>query len=133
MKDIEPQVFTAIATALRAAFPGIYVTGEYEREPATFPHVCIEEFDNYVSTAQLDSATSEKFSALAYTVNIYSNKKAGKKSECRAIAAVVSDAMFKLNFIRTMQTPAPNMYEATIYRLTAQFRASTDGEKVYRR
>ena len=133
MIDIESQVFTALATALRAAFPGISVTGEYQRIPAAFPHVCIEESDNFISTEQLDSADTEKFISVLYTVNVYSNAEAGRKSECRAIAKVVDDTMYKLNFIRSAQTPVPNMQEATIYRLTSLYRAKTDGTKIYRR
>ncbi len=133
MIDIESQVFTAVATALRAEFPGIDVSSTYERVPASFPHVTITESDNYLPTATLDSSHTEKFAALMYEVNVYSNKTSGRKSEARAIAKVVDDVMYSLNFVRTSQTPAPNLYEANVYRIVARYNATTDGTNIFRR
>lgn len=41
MIDVENQIYTPIAQALREAFPGINVSGEYVRTPSSFPHVSI--------------------------------------------------------------------------------------------
>ena len=48
MINIENDVFTALATALRGQFPGIYVAGEYITAPPSFPAVTFVEADNYV-------------------------------------------------------------------------------------
>ena len=74
MKDIENQVFTPIAQAIRAAYSGAFVTGEYVRAPSRFPHVSIVESDNYTSAQRLDTAGEEKYSTVMYEVNVYSNK-----------------------------------------------------------
>lgn len=130
--DIENQVFTPIAQAVRGQFAGAFVTGEYVKAPAKFPHISIVESDNYMTARRLDSGNAEKYSTLMYEVNVYSNKTSGKKSECRAIMALIDGMMYGFNFTRLSMTPVPNLEDATIYRITARYRAETDGEKIYR-
>lgn len=133
MIDVESEVFSAIAGPLREAFPGIYLTGEYIRQPPSFPHVSIEERDNSVETSLQTSAGVESYAELLVEVNVYSNKTAGKKTECKAILKLVDDLMFKMNFTRISCFPVPNMEDASIYRMTARYRAVTDGKTMYRR
>ena len=47
MIDVESQIYTPIAEALRAQFPGILVSGEYVNAPTRFPYVSLVEQDNY--------------------------------------------------------------------------------------
>lgn len=68
-----------------------------------------------------------------FEINIYSNKADGRKTECKAIAKVIDDVMFRMNFKRMALTPIPNMEDATIYRIVARYRAMTDGKYFYRR
>lgn len=132
MIDIETDVFSPIAQAIKAEFPGAFVTGEYVKAPAAFPHVSIVESDNYMTVRHLDTADSERFSTLMYEVNVYSNKATGKKSECKSIMALIDNLMYGLNFTRLSMAPIPNLEDATIYRITARYRAETDGVKIYR-
>ena len=132
MIDIESLVFAPLSSAIKTEYENAIVTGEYVREPAGFPHISIVEADNYIPTALLDSADTERFAQLMYEVNIYSNKVKGKKSEARAILQIVDTIMYSLNFTRTVMTPVPNLEDASIYRLTARYSAVTDGEKIYR-
>lgn len=133
MIDIENDIYTPIAAALRSKFPAINVSGEYVREPSQFPHVTIIEQDNYVTPAHLDSSDTEKFATIMFEVNVYSNKTVGKKTECKSILSVIDSMMFARNLVRTSRTPVPNMENATIYRLTARYEAETDGKMIYRR
>lgn len=133
MIDVESKVYTPIATALRSAFQGIDVSGEYVNAPSVFPHVSIVEADNYTTLAHLDNSDSEKYATLMYEVNVYSNKGARKKSECKQIMATIDDLMYSMNFTRIAMTPIPNMGNASIYRVTARYRAETDGTNIYRR
>lgn len=133
MIDVESKVYTPIAVALRDAFSGIFVSGEYVKAPSSFPHVSIVEMDNYTSADRLDTADEERFSTLMYEVNVYSNKTSGKKSECKKIIGFIDDLMYKMNFKRLSLAPVPNMDDATIYRMTARYRVETDGENFYRR
>jgi len=133
MIDVESKVYTPIAVALRDAFSGIFVSGEYVKAPSSFPHVSLVEMDNYTSADRLDTADEERFSTLMYEVNVYSNKTFGKKSECKKIIGFIDDLMYKMNFKRLSLAPVPNMDDATIYRMTARYRVETDGENFYRR
>lgn len=133
MIDIESEIYGPIAKTLREDFPGINVSGEYVRSPSVFPHVTIEESDNYISQDKLSSSDVEEYSSLLYTVNVYSNKTSGKKAECRKIMARISELLYAKNFRRISCTPVPNMQNATIYRLVAQFVVETDGKTLYRR
>lgn len=132
MIDIESWVYDPIAKALRTEFTGINVTSEYVRAPSEFPHTSIVESDNYTSTGRLDTADTERFATVMYEVNVYSNKASGKKSEARAILKKIDEMMYARNFTRIAMTPVPNMEESTIYRLTARYRAETDGNNLYR-
>ena len=51
MIDVESQIYTPIAEALRAQFPGILVSGEYVNAPTRFPYVSLVEQDNYTTEA----------------------------------------------------------------------------------
>lgn len=133
MIDVESKVYTPIAVALRDAFSGIFVSGEYVKAPSSFPHVSLVEMDNYTSADRLDTADEERFSTLMYEVNVYSNKTSGKKSECKEIIGFIDKLMYKMNFKRLSLAPVPNMDDATIYRMTARYRVETDGENFYRR
>lgn len=131
--DIEAIVFTPIAEALRKQFPGIAVSGEYINAPSKFPYVSISEQDNYTSANRLDSGDNERFATVMYEVNVYSDKAGLKKSVCRGIMEVIDKMLLKKNFTRLSMSPVPNMENATIYRLTARYRAETDGITLYRK
>lgn len=133
MIDIENQVYTTVVNKLKESFPDVNVSGEYVREPARFPHVSVEEKDNYVVQESLDSANVEKFASLMYEITIYSNKQGQKKQEAKEILKNVDLTMYSLNFIRTSKTPVPNLENATIYRVVARYEAVTDGEHIYRK
>ena len=132
MIDIENQVFTPIAQEVRSQFTGAFVTGEYVKAPHAFPHVSIVEADNYTSLNHRDNATTEKYGTIMYEVNVYSNKQSGKKTECKQIMELIDSMMFARNFTRLSLTPVPNMEDSTIYRLTARYRAETDGTRIFR-
>lgn len=132
MIDIENQIYTKIATALRADFEGITVSGEYVKAPPSFPFVSIVEQDNYTTRSHLDSSDNERYVTLMYEINIYSDRAGQKKAICKKIAKYIDDMMYKLNFRRTSLSPVPNLENATIYRLVGRYSAETDGTQIYR-
>ena len=132
MIDIENQIYTPIAKALRNKFSGIIVSGEYINAPPDFPYVSIVEQDNYTTQAHMDNGSVE-FSTLMYEVNVYSNKSVGKKAACREIITFIDNLMYSKNFRRISLSPVPNMENATIYRLVARYKAETDCTNLYRR
>lgn len=123
MIDIESQVFNKVAAKVRAVYPGIYMTGEYNRTPPKFPAVSIEEKDNQVWRKSRDTIEIENEAELMYEVNVYSNKVPGKKLEAKAIAQTVDEAMKSLGFTRRAMTPIPNLEDATVYRIVMRYRA----------
>ena len=74
MIDVEKQIYTPIAAALREKFPGISVSGEYVKAPPKFPYVSIVEQDNYTTISRLDSSDRERYATILYEVNVYSNQ-----------------------------------------------------------
>ena len=134
MINIESEIFNIVAKAVRNIYPDIYISGEYVKSPPRFPAVFLVEMDNstYVRTQSSDNV--ENHVELMYEVNIYSNKKSGKKSECKAIASLIDNELATLNFSRTMLQPIPNMDDATIYRITGRYKAVVSKDKkIYRR
>lgn len=131
MIDCENEVYTRIARVLRDKFPGINIAGEYVNAPSSFPHVSITQSDNSVVSEQMTGIA--EMAQVMFEINIYSNKADGRKTECKAIAKVIDDVMFRMNFKRMALTPIPNMEDATIYRIVARYRAMTDGKYFYRR
>ena len=130
----EDELFTKLATSIRAQFTGAYVVGEYINAPSKFPAVYIVEMDNTVNRAGRDTSTIENFSDVMYQVDIFSNKNKGKKSECKAIAAFVDAQFAALGFTRSYLNPVPNMDDATIYRMTGRWIATVSKDNVvYRR
>lgn len=133
MIDVEAKVYTPVATALRAAFSGIEVSGDYSKVPSQFPFVSMVEADNFTSPGHIDNGDAEKFATIMYEINAYSDKADGKKSECKAIMKLIDELMYRMNFTRIALAPVPNLSKPTIYRMTARYRAETDGTTLYRR
>lgn len=134
MIDVENEVFNTVATDVRAKYPDIYMVGEYVKTPPKFPCVSLVEMDNQSYQQTEDSGSVENHASLMYEVNIYSNKTVGKKSECKAIAALIDERMLALGFARTMLQPIPNLDDATIYRMVGRYSAVISKNKVlYRR
>ena len=131
MIDCENEVYTRIARVLRDKFPGINIAGEYVNAPSSFPHVSITQSDNSVVSEQMTG--SAEMAQVMFEINIYSNKADGRKTECKSIAKVIDDVMFKMNFKRIALTPIPNMEDATLYRIVPRYRVMTDGKYFYRR
>ena len=121
MIDIEREVFSIIAKALREKYPNVSVVGEYVKSPSRFPCVSIIESDNSVYNRTQTSGSLENHVEVMYEVNIYSNKTSGKKSECKGIASLIDNEFATLGFSRIMLQPIPNMDDATIYRMLGRY------------
>ena len=134
MIDYLNEIFTAVATSLRKGHAGITVTGEYTRMPSKFPAVTLDEIENVTVDELEDSSAAEQYSALTYRLQIFSNKQSGKKAEARSIFATADRVMCGLGFRRITYTTTPEIYESTIYSITATYEAIADADGViYRR
>lgn len=134
MIDIENAVFNTVATKVREIFPDIFMVGEYVKSPSSFPAVSLVEMDNSTRIETIDSGSNENHANVMYEVNVYSNKTAGKKSECKEIIALIDTEMLALGFSRVTLTPVPNEYDSTIYRMVGRYRATVSTKhEIFRR
>ena len=124
MINVENEVFSTVATALRAEFPGIFVAGETVAAPSTFPAVMLMEQDNSTYRRTMELSGLENHAKVMYQVEIYSNKSSGKKAECKAILAIIDAEMQRMGFLRIGggPMPIPNA-DATKYRMVARYSA----------
>ena len=133
MTHCENEVYTKLKAAILAKYPGADVQAEYVHSPSVLPHVSIELSDTQVMRIAMDTSDTSKMDVVMFTVTIYSNLGSGKREQARGILDVVDEEMYQMNFRRLSAIPLPNMADATIYRLTARYRAATDGQYFYRR
>ena len=131
MIDIENKIYSPIRTALVNAYDGIYVTSEPTATSAKFPAVSIVQEDSYMSVNKLDNSGTERFATVMFQVDVYSNKASGRKTQCKEIMNTIDTMLYALNFTRISLTPIP-MANDGYYRLTARYRAETDGTNLYR-
>lgn len=134
MIDIENEIFSVVASAIRNEYPEAYVASEYVKSPPRFPSVSIVEIDNTAYDRTQTSNCLENHADVTYEVNIYSNKTSGKRSECKAIASLIDNELAALGLSRTMLQPIPNMDDATIYRMLGRYKGVVSKDKyVFRR
>lgn len=135
MLNFSNEVFTNVATVVRDAHTGTTVIGENTRQPSKFPTVTIDETENVVVDNLEDSSNEEKFAGVTYKVQVFSNKLNGKKTEAREIFSTVDATMRRMGFRRKTYTTTPEIYESTIYCITATYEAvvSTAGYVYARR
>ena len=126
MIDYMNEIFTAVAVPVREAHPGVAVSGEYTRKPSSFPAVTLDETENVIVDALEDSSNEETYSGVSYRLQIFSNKIGGKKAEARSIFATADSIMRRLGFRRVGYTATPEIYESTIYSITAIYEAIID-------
>lgn len=123
MIDYQNEVFTQVATTVRAKHEGVSIGGEYVRRPSEFPTITLDEIENVTVAELVDSSDTEKFSGVTYRLQVFSNKVRGKKAEARAIFATADSVMLGLGFRRITYTTTPEIYESTIYSITATYEA----------
>lgn len=128
MIDLENDIFTAIATAVRTAHPTATVVGEYTETPASFPCVTIVEADNRV-LQYMRTNKIENYASVMYEVNIFSDAAVGKKSQAKAIANTLDSAFESAGFTRMMREQIPNMRDAAIYRIVCRYEAVIGAEQ----
>lgn len=130
MIDYQNEIFTSVATEVRSKHAGTTVTGEYTRSPSKFPALTVDEIENVTIPELVDSSKEEKFCGLTYRVQSFSNKTAGKKAEARAIFATADIVMLGLGFRRITYSTTPEIYDSTIYSITATYEAIVDANGV---
>ena len=123
MIDKLNEIFTSVATSVRGKHTGTTVTGEYTRKPSKFPAVTLDEIQNVVVDRLEDSSKAENFAGVTYRLQVFSNKRTGKKAEAREIFATADAEMRRMGFRRVTYTTTPEIYDSTIYNITATYEA----------
>lgn len=126
MIDFENEIFTDVATDLREKHEGVVVKGEYVRTPADFPTVALSEIENVTVDELMDSTGEENYSGLGYRLQVFSNKTSGKKAEAKAIFATADKKIRGMGFRRKTYTTTPEIYNSTIFSITATYEAIVD-------
>lgn len=121
MIDFNNEIFTTVAKAVRDNHVGTTVTGEYTRMPSKFPTVTLDETSNVMVDRLEDSSNEERFAGVTYRLQVFSNKQNGKKAEARAIFATADAEMRRMGFRRVSYATTPEIYESTIYEITATY------------
>lgn len=122
MIDMESLVYTTVRAAVVAEYgDSVCMAGIQTSAPAKFPFVTVIQQDNPVYVRSQDSGSLENHVQPMFEVNVYSNKKNGKKEECKAIIGTVDDALMGMGFTRTMMSPILNLLDDTVYRITARY------------
>ena len=130
MIDYLNEIFTTVAVAVRGSHEGTTVTGEFTRRPPVFPTVTLDETQNVTMGNLVDSSDEERYSGVTYRLQVFSNKQNGKKAEAREIFATADKIMLDLGFRRVTYTTTPEIYESTIYSITATYEAVLDANGV---
>lgn len=128
MIDYNSEVFTSVATAVRDNRADVTVTGEYTRRPSKFPAVTLDEISNVMVDWLEDSSNEEKFAAVTYKIQTFSNKQSGKKAEARKIFATADAEMRRMGFRRVTYTTTPEIYDSTVYEISATYEAIVSWE-----
>lgn len=128
MIDVNNEVFTNVAERVRGNHAGTTVTGEYTRMPSKFPAVTLDETQNVMVGWLEDSSNEEKFAGVGYRLQVFSNKQSGKKAEARAIFATADAEMRRMGFRRMTYTTTPEIYDSTVYCITATYEAVISAE-----
>lgn len=124
MIDIFNEVFTEVATPLRAKFRSIRVTGEYVQTPVSYPAVALDEIDN--TETSTDSSGRERYNRVRYRVQVFSNKTSGKRAEARSIQNEVDKVFKSMGFKRASYSTTPDIINNTVYCITTVFSAIVD-------
>lgn len=133
MIDIENAVFSLVAGAVEKEFPGARCVSEIPDAPAAFPTVSVRETDNAVYRKTLDGDQTEHHALVLFDIDVFSNREAGAKQQCRDILRLVDRLMMKLGFTRTAYGFTRNA-DSRVARATARYQGVVSEDfRIYRR
>ena len=126
MFELQKEIFTAVATAVLDQYSTCRITNAFIYAPSAFPCVAIVLSDDGTNYQMRDSSNADNFRDITVTVDVYSNKTNGKKTEAESIMQIVIDKLFSLNFHMVSCKPFSELNNAQNYRITATFVATAD-------
>ena len=131
MIDKFNELATSVATAVRSAHSGTWVTGERTAKPAHFPCVAIVEADRVEDARRTDNSLKENTIVMLVEITVFSNKTSERRSECIGILATASDVLKQKNGRMISKVEGYLDQDSTIYMVQARYRLATDGTYWY--
>lgn len=128
MFDIQREIFTKVADAVLAVSPTCRITNAFVYVPPSFPCVAVVLSDDGTKDETIDSSHADNFRDITITVDVYSNKTDGKKTEAETLMQKVQDTLLPLNFKMVSCKPFSNINNASNYRITATFTATVGAD-----
>lgn len=132
MIDCENQVIDEVTSLVDSQFPGIDISSDWSRAPASFPYFVIYAGESHDLESTWDSGNNV-VQVFTFVAQAYSNKTGGGRTQCKKILAIVDDYMKTINAKRESRTALPNIEDTTIYRMGATYIVATDGKHFFRR
>jgi len=100
MYDIEPELYTVIATRLREKYGDSFnVVNKAMAKPSQFPAVAIAENGSMAYSRTLNS--KRRHTQSSWTVEIHSNDEFEGRYQCKEIAASIDEVMIEHNFVES--------------------------------
>ncbi len=125
MHDFETAIFDALATAMEALFPGVYVVSEdLPGDELHFPLVKLVAADISPDAASAESGDMEPRTRIEFQAECYSNR---SRTEAKALAKACDELMRSWGWRRTSMMQVQNA-DRTIRRYVARWRGSVDAD-----
>lgn len=121
MISLENYIVNEITNTLATEYPSAKVGSEYTRTSAVFPYVQVVEIDTSVFQRATTLSRIENMATIVIEIQFFSNKKSGKKAECKELAEIVDEIMENNGFMRMMLNQVQNYEDATIYRMVGRW------------
>lgn len=132
--QIMKEIYTDVSNTILGTYPTCFVTNSFVYAPDVFPTAAIVMSGDGTTAGTRDSSHVDKFNDITATVDVWTNKIDGKKTEAEAIMGLISDKFFSLNFNLVSCKPNSNNANAQNYRITATFVATVGNDgKLYSR
>lgn len=122
MIDVENMIFDKVFNDLSSALPGMTldITNAYDEESAKFPTVVVRETGNISYRRSATDNSSENHARITYEIEVYSDKTATGRTECKTILNAADEVMQSMKF-RRIHKNRPININRTVWRQYARY------------
>lgn len=124
MVDFTNEIYTAVADAVDAEFPGIICTSGNVPGAERFPALLFKPIDSYADERSSESGDIEHRTTWLFEAQAYSNK---SDRQARAVVKCVDSLMTSWGWRRTTMAPVEDA-DPTIRRYVARWRGTVDAD-----